>query len=224
MPRERLSVRKVREVLRLKWERGVSNRLIAGSCRVSRSTVADYLQRAEAAGLAWHQVEELDDAQLENLLFPPLPPLPGKGRPLPDWAYINRELRRKGVTLTLLWQEYKAVHADGYQFTQFCEHYQRWLGTQELVMRQHHRAGEKVFLDYAGQTMQVIDPQTGEIREAQIFLAVLGASNFAFCEATWSQTLLDWIGSHSRALAYFGGCLEVLVPDNLKSGVKHPHL
>lgn len=224
MPRERLSMRKVREVLRLKWERGVSNRLIARSCRVSRSTVADYLERADSAGLRWELVKALDDGRLEALLFPPQSTRAGAGRPLPEWPRVYRELRHKGVTLTLLWQEYKAVHPDGYQFTQFCEHYKRWLGTQELVMRQHHRAGEKLFIDYAGNTMPVVDPATGEIRDAQIFLSVLGASNYAYCEATWSQRLPDWIGSHTRALSFFGGCPEVLVPDNLKSGVKDPHL
>jgi transposase len=224
MPRKRLSVRKIREVLRLKGECGLSNRQIARSCGISRPTVADYLQAAELAGLGWPLPEGLDDAGLERRLFPPRPVATEEARPEPSWPQVHRELRRKGVTLTLLWQEYKAADPDGFQYTWFCEHYRRWAGRIDLVMRQEHRAGEKLFVDYAGQTAEVVDRRTGEIREAQLFVAVLGASSYTYAEVTWTQGLPDWIGSHVRAFEFFGGCSEILVPDNLASGVTRPHL
>jgi transposase len=224
MPRKRLSMRKIREVLRLSWVQYRSIREVAVSCSLARSTVKEYLRRAEEAGLSW-PLPDVDDGSLEGLLFPS-PPLavPGR-RSLPDWDYIDRELRkRKGVTRFLLWQEYRSANPEGYAYSMFCDLYREWRGLQELSMRLLHRAGEKAFVDYAGQTISVVDPATGEVKDAQVFLAVLGASSFAYCEATWSQGLSDWIGSHVRTLAYFGGCPEIIVPDNLKSGVKDPHL
>ena len=141
---------------------------------------------------------------------------------MPDWSYIDRELRRKGVTLQLLWQEYKEAHpaSDGYQYSQFCQRYRDWRQKLDPVMRQHHRAGEKMFVDYAGMSVAVNDPKSGQVRQAQIFVAVLGASNYCYAEATWTQSLPDWIGSHTRAFAFFGGVPRVVVPDNLKSAVK----
>ena len=181
-----------------------------------------YVSRAEAAGLGWPLPPDVGDEALEALLFPP-PPAAGTARPVPDWAEVQRELRRRGVTLQLLWLEYKAVHPDaGYQYTQFCEHYRRWRDGLDPVLRQEHRAAEKVFVDYAGQTVPVVDPGTGEMRDAQIFVGVLGASNFTFVEATWTQTLPDWIGSHVRMFAYMGGVPDAVVPDNLRSGVSKP--
>jgi transposase len=167
---------------------------------------------------------DLDDTALEARLFPGLPPMARKDRPLPDFADVHRELRRKGMTLVLLryrsiWQEYKAAHPEGLQYSQFCEHYRRFVGTLDLVMRQEHRAGEKLFIDYAGQTMPVVDPTTGEVRQAQVFVATLGASNYTYAEATWTQGLADWIASHIRAFEYFGAVPALLVPDNLKSAV-----
>jgi transposase len=198
---------------------GWSPRAIAQSLRIGENTVRRYVGRAEAAELNWPLPPDLGDAALEALLFPP-PPAVGTARPVPDWAEVQRELRRKGVTLQLLWLEYKAVHPHaGYQYTQFCEHYRRWRDRLDPVLRQEHRAGEKVFVDYAGQTMPVVDPTTGEIREAEVFIGVLGASNFTFAEATWTQTLPDWIGSHVRMFAYMGGVPEAIVPDNIRSGV-----
>jgi transposase len=217
-------MRKINEVLRLKHHCGVSNRDIACSCGVARSTVAEYLRRAAAAGLTWPLPEDLDDGRLEAMLFPPPPVLPPESRPQPDWPVLHLELKKKGVTLFLLWQEYKAVSPEGYQYSRFCDLYGEWRGRQDLVMRQRHRAGEKLFIDYAGQTVPVVDRQTGEVRQAEIFVAVLGASNYTYSEATWSQSLPDWISSHVRALSYLGGAPEVLVPDNLKSGVTSPHL
>ncbi|MBU4606906.1 MAG: IS21 family transposase, partial [Proteobacteria bacterium] len=196
----------------------MSQRDIAKSCSIGRTTVRDYLSRASAAGLTWPLPLGLDEAAVERLLFPPTP-LPGAKRPLPDWGEIHTELRRKGVTLELLWEEYKSVYPEGYQYSRFCELYRGWRGLLQLWMRQEHRAGEKLFVDYAGQTVDVVNPKTGEVSDAQIFVAVLGASSYTYCEGTWSQGLPDWIGSHERAFLFFGGVPELLIPDNLKSGV-----
>jgi transposase len=218
-------MRKIKEVMRLKYGCGVSNRDIARSCGIARSTVAEYLRRVQGAGLRWPLPEDLDEARLEALLFPPPPALTSEARPQPDWRRLHLELKKhRHVTLMLLWQEYKAENPEGYQYSRFCDLYGEWRGRQDLVMRQQHRAGEKLFIDYAGQTVPVIDRQTGEIRQAQIFLAVLGASSYTYCEATWTQSLPDWIASHVRAFRYLGGVPEVLVPDNLKAGVTSPHL
>ena len=223
MPAKRLSMRKIKEVLRLKWAKELSNRQIARICGIGRPTVAEYLRRAEAAGLTWPLPAGLDEAALERRLFPPPPALPARARGVPDWAVVHRELKRKGVTLFLLWQEYREAHPEGYQYSWFCEHYRAWQGKLDVVMRQDHRAGEKLFVDYASQTVPVVDRATGEIREAQIFVAVLGASNYTFAEATWSQGLPDWIASHQRCFAYLGGVPELVVPDNLKSGINRAH-
>jgi len=223
MPAKRLSMRKIKEVLRLKAD-GMSNRKIARICGISRPTVADYLRRVANAGLCWPLPTGIDDGELERRLFPAVPNLTAQERGLPEWSGISRELRKnKHVTLALLWDEYKEQHPQGYQYSWFCEQYRAWLGKQDLVMRQDHRAGEKLFVDYAGQTVPIINQHTGEIREAQIFVAVLGASNYTFAEATWSQGLEDWIGSHQRAFTFLGGVPEIVVPDNLKSGITKPH-
>jgi transposase len=219
MANRRISMRKLRQALRLAWEAGLGLRPIGHSLGLSPTTVGEYLRRAEIAGLTWPLPAEIDDATLEARLFPGASPLPPQERPLPDFASVHRELRRKGVTLALLWQEYKATHAEGLQYSQFCEHYRRFVGRLDLVMRQHHRAGEKGFIDYAGQTVPVVDSSTGEVREAQVFVATLGASNYTYAEATWTQALPDWIASHIRAFEYFGAVPALLVPDNLKSAV-----
>jgi len=212
-------MRRVRQVLRLAHEAGVTQRQIARSVRMSPTTVGECLRRAKRAGLCWPLPEDLDDAQLEARLFPPPPKLAPSQRPLPDWAEVHSELKRKGVTLMLLWEEYKTIHPEGLQYSQFCERYRGFAKRVDLVMRQHHRAGEKLFVDYAGQTTPVVNRLTGEVRDAQIFLATLGASNFTYAEATWSQTLPDWCASHIRALEYLGAAPELFVPDNLKSAV-----
>jgi len=212
-------MRKTKEVFRLKFDCHLSNRKIAESCLIARSTVAEYLSRFQQAALSWPLPEALDDAQLEELLFPAMPVTPGAERPVPDWLYIHTELRRKGVTLTLLWQEYKAQHPAGYQYSQFCDRYRQWAKIIDPVMRQEHRAGEKLFVDYAGMTVPVYDRESSKTREAQVFVAVLGASSYAYAEATWTQSLPDWIASHVRAFAYFGGTPRIVVPDNLKTGI-----
>lgn len=216
-------MRHVREVLRLKWACGLSDRKIAYSLQLSRPTVADYVRRAHTAGLSWPLSEALDDGALERLLFAKAAPMPLAKRPLPDWARVHQERQRKGVTLLLLWQEYKAETPEGLQYSQFCEAYRQWAGTLDLVMRQPHRAGETLFVDYAGQTVPVVNALTGEVRPAAIFIAVLGASNYTFAEATWSQRLPDWISSHVRTFAALGGVPQIVVPDNLKAAVRRPH-
>jgi transposase len=222
MPGERVTMRKVREVLRLKFEASLSNRQIADSCMLGRSTVADYLERFKRSGLSWPLGDDMDDSRLEQHLFSTAETPPAEERPIPDFLYIHRELRRKGVTLMLLWQEYKQDHPDGFQYSRYCELYSKWSENLDPVMRQEHRAGEKTFVDYAGMTVVVYDKASGEQKEAQVFVAVLGASNYTYAEATWTQALPDWIGSHVRAFGYFGGATQILVPDNLKSGVHKP--
>ena len=221
MPRERLSMRTIKEVLRLKWEADLSQRAIAVSCRLGPTTVRDYLLRAEAVGLRWPLPEGMDEEALERLLFPPPAPSVVR-RPPPEWPRLHAELRRKGVTLGLLWREYRELHPDGYGYSQFCALYQEWTKTLEPVLRQHYVGGEKLFVDYCGQTVPVVDRCTGEVREAQIFVAVLGASNYTYAEATWTQGLPDWIGSHRRCFEFLGGVPALIIPDNLKSGVTSP--
>lgn len=223
MPTERLSMRKIHEVFRLKFACGLSDRRIARSCSIARSTVGEYLRRFALAGLSWPLSSELDAAALERLLFSPSPVVAVSDRPVPLWAHIHQELRRKGVTLALLWEEYRGSHPQGYQYSWFCDLYRAWHGKIDLVMRQDHQAGEKLFVDYAGQTVPIVDRRTGEILfDAQIFVAVLGASNYSYAEATRTQTLPDWIGAHVRTFAFLGGVPEIVVPDNLKSGVTKP--
>ena len=223
MPAEKLSMRKIKEVLRLKFELGFANRKIARSCKVSHSTVADYLQRAEAAGLkAWPLPADLDDTGLEARLFP-LTETADPSRSVPNWPAIHEDLHsHKHVTLQLVWQEYKQEEPGGYQYSRFCALYRHWTGKLDLVLRQEHRAGEKLFVDYAGQTVPITDPKTGMVTKASIFVAVLGASNYTFAEASWKQDLACWIGSHIRALEFLGACPALLIPDNLKTGVLHP--
>lgn len=222
MPAERLSMRKIQEVLRL-HAAGHSQQDISRSCGIGRSTVGEYLQRAREAGLGWPLPDDLDTAALERCLFPPALAVEAAARGMPDWGVVHRELRRPGVTLWLLWEEYKAVHPQGYQYTWFCQQYRAWAARTDVVMRQSHRAGEKLFVDYAGPTVPIIDRTTGEIRQAQVFVAVLGASNYTYAEATWTQGLDDWLMAHVRAFAFFGGVPEIVVPDNLKAGVQAAH-
>jgi transposase len=218
MPQERLPMRNIRDVLRLAAG-GLSNRQIAASLSVSKTTVRNCLQRAGAAGLAWPLPDDLTDAMLEARLYPPPVLTPQENRPQPDWAAIHRELKRPGVTLQLLWQEHRAQAPGGYGYSRFCELYTRWKGRLSPTMRQTHVAGEKLFVDYAGTTIDVYDAGTGEVHACQLFVAALGASSFTYAEATRTQTLEDWIGSHTRAFAFLGGVPGMVVSDNLKSGI-----
>lgn len=220
MAQKRLPVRKIREVLRLKAA-GFSDRKIAAAIGSARSTVQECVRRANEVGLAWPLPPELDEEALQARLYRREVPL--SHRPRPQFAQIHAELARAGVTRLLLWQEYKAAQPEGWQYSVFCDQYRRWLASQELVLRQNHAPGEKLFVDYAGHTVAVVDRHSGAIRQAQIFVAVLGYSNYTYAEATWTQTLPDWLGAHVRALEFIGGCPSAIVPDNLKSGVKRAH-
>jgi transposase len=182
--------------------------------------VTEYIERAQRAGLNWTQIESLSEKELTSRLYPVSPGKKRK-RAEPDWARIHRELRRPHVTLQLLWQEYKLDYADGYQYSQFCERYRRFKEQVDPVLRQRYRAGEKLFVDYAGATVEVIDPQSGEVRAASIFVAILGASNYTYAEATWKQDLESWIGAHVRCFEFLGGVPRVVVPDNTRSAVTH---
>lgn len=220
MAQARLSVRKIREVLRLKAEARLSDREIAAAIGVARSTVQECLRRARRAGLGWPLPDGCDEDELVARLYPQQAAVPRY--PTPDFATIHAELARKGVTRMLLWQEYKARHPDGCQYSAFCRDYEAWRGRQDAVMRFEHVPGDKLFVDYAGLTMDVVDRHSGEVRAAQVFVAALGASHYTYVEATFSQTLADWLGAHVRALEYFGGVPRAIVPDNLKSGVRRP--
>jgi transposase len=222
MAAERLSMRTIREVLRLKIEKKLSNKKIAESCNIARSTVRDYLFRAEQAGLTWPLPPDWDDNLLEQHIYPAgsVPLADKRGMPSPE--YIRKELTRKSVTLRLLWLEYKQANPDGYQYSQFCLHYHQWLDKIDVSLRQAHRAGEKLFIDYAGQTIPVTDQATGKTHDAWLFLAVWGASNYTFAKAFFSQDIPSWIDAHVQAFRFFGGVPEILVPDNLKSGITKP--
>ena len=220
MPAERVSMRRVREILRLKYEAGATERAIARSLGIARSTVALTLERAAAAELSWPLPATLTDRVLEAMLYASAGASQGWRRKAePDWTHVHRELRRPGVTLMLLWEEYRASEPGGYSYSRWCELYRAWEGRLSPTMRQSHPAGERMFVDYAGQTVELIDGRSGEIRQAQIFVAVMGASSYTYAEASWTQSLPDWIGSHVRALAFMGGVPAQLVPDNPKVGV-----
>src|SRR6201997_1406484 len=219
MPAERVSMRQIREVLRLRFASELPQRAIAKSLGLSQGAVSGYLSRARAAGVSWPLAEDLDDVQLEALLFPPPPALAADQRPVPDWALVHRELRRSNVTLALLWEEYRAGAPDGFGYSWFCDLYRGWAGRLKPTMRQTHIAGEKLFVDFAGRTGEGVDGLTGEIIPVQIFVAVLGASNFTYAEAVLSQKLPDWIAAHVRTFAFFGGVTRQTVSDNLKAGI-----
>jgi transposase len=221
MATERLSMRQTREILRQKWCLGRTHREVAQSLGISSGAVGTTVLRARAAGLDWAQVDTLTDEALQARVYGP-PTAPTRHRALPDCAYLHAERRKPGVTLELLHLEYLEQHPDGYRYTQFCEIYRRWLQRRGLSMRQVHRAGEKLFVDYAGQKPSFINPATGARMTAELFVAVLGASNYTYAEATLTQQVPDWIASHQRAFAFLGGVTVALVCDQLKSGVVLP--
>ena len=222
MPTERLSMRRIRDLLRLKHENGLSSRVIAASLGLSKGAVGDYLRRAQAAGIGWPINAALTDTGLERLLFPAAPDVMAKDRPEPDWPTVDRELRRSGVTRMLLWQEYRTEHPGGYGYTWFCVQFEAWKGQASPTMRQTHAAGEKVFVDFAGDTIDVIDPVTGVVQPMKLFVAALGASNYIYAEARPSEGLADWIGCHVGLFAFLGGVTTMIVCDNLKAAVTNP--
>jgi transposase len=221
MANARLSMRNIKEVLRLTYHSGLSARQVARSLNISRSTVKEYQGRAERAGLGWPLPGTLSDRELEQKLFPPAVTVQAPAKALPDFHYIYQELKthkKFNLTLDLLWQEYKEQHPEGYQYSQFCELYRRYRGKLDYSMRQDHRGGEKLFVDY-GEGLSLVDPKNGEPVSTQLFVAVWGASNYTYAEATLTQQLPDWIGSHVRAFQYFGCAPKVVVPDCLKGAV-----
>ena len=221
MPGERLSMRKIREVLRLHLGHRLPQRAVAQSLGLSQGAVHSYAARARLAGLGWPLPEGLDDAQLEALLYPPQPDVARDQRPVPDWAAVHRELRRPNMTLALLWEEYRAGPGarHGFGYSWFCDLYREWVGRLKPTLRQVHAAGERVFVDFAGHGMEVVDGRTGEVRRAEVFVAVLGASSYTYAEATWTQALPDWIAAHANMLTFIGGVPRQIVSDNLRAGV-----
>jgi transposase len=215
-------MQKIREILRLKWVAQRSHREAARSLGVSPGAVASAISRARATGLTWAAVEALSDDALERRLYGPISSEVDGARPEPDLPGIHQELRRPGVTLELLHVEYLAAHTTGYRYSAFCDRYRAWRARQRLSMRQVHKAGEKAFVDYAGLTPTIVDGATGEVIAVELFVAVLGASNFTFAEATRTQQSADWITSHVHAVEYFGGVPAVWVPDQLRTGVTVP--
>lgn len=214
-------MRQLRQMLRLAAD-GTSAREIATMLGVARSTIQDNLNRAATAGLSWPLPGEMTDEAIEERLFARAGVRQGLRRRVePDWAALVVEMRKPAVTLQILWDEYRAVHPEGYGYSRFCELYRSFEGRLSPSMRQEHVAGDKVFVDYSGKKVAIADPHTGEVREAELFVAVLGASGYTYAEATWTQTLPDWIGAHTRMFAFFGGVPRLIVPDNLKSGVNH---
>jgi hypothetical protein len=198
MPTGRLTMRRIRDVLRLRFAQGLSDRAIAASLGLGKGSVGAYLRRAREAGLGWPLPDGLDDDSLELLLFPASPTVPDPDRPAPDWAAMDTELRKPGVTRMLLWQEYRAEYPCGFGYTWFCTHFDAWKGRVRPSMRQTHVGGEKVFVDFAGDTIDIIDPGTGEVRTAKLFVAAMGASSYTYAEAVASEGLEDWIGAQRR--------------------------
>jgi len=215
-------MRKISEILRLRYELNCSYREISRSQNISITTISEYMTRAKLAGLTWPLPKDISEEDLYKKLFLPSDPT-CKDKPLPDWEWVYKELRKKGVTRQLLWREYRDIHPNGFSYSQFCERYRLYTKANAPVMRQIHKGGEKTFVDYAGMTVSWIDPTTGEVTEAQIFVGSLGASQFTFVEATATQSLADWVQSHVRMWEYFNGVSTIVVPDNLKAGVTKPH-
>lgn len=219
MPAKRSAMRKIRDVLRLKFEVRLSHEKIAAAIGMSKGAVTNAVHRAVTQGLSWPLPADLDDSRLEAMLYRQAAQRGQYAQP--DYARMHQELKRKGVTLQLLWEEYEAAHGEhAYRYSQFCVHYHEYRGTLARSMRQVHRAGEKVFIDYSGDTVAVIDPSSGEVLSAEIFVATLGASKYAYAEATWTQRLPDWIGSNIRMLEFFGSVPSLWIPDNLKAAIK----
>jgi len=223
MAQERLTMKKIKEVMRLKYEAKLSNRAIAGACKVSNSTVGEYLKRAKESGISW-PLGEIGEEELYQKLFPEKAVITERKYPMPDWEAVRKEKKQKGVTLQLLWQEYKAKYPEGYQYAQYCVHYQRWQGSQIGPTRHiDHIGGEQMQVDYAGLKIPFTDPETGEIRQVSLFVASLPASNYIYAETQPSENQCNWNNGHVRALEYFGGVVKIVVPDNLQTGITKPN-
>jgi transposase len=223
VPRPRTAMRKIRDVLRLTYGEGRSRRQVSASTGIPVTTISEHLGRAKAAGISWPLPDDMDDAALEAALFPPTAPSTVR-RPEPDWGFVHKELKRKGVTLQLLWLEYREDHTAGFGYSQFCNRYVAWRKKVDVVMRQHHRAGEKMFVDFPGATISIYDRQSETVAfEAQLLVACLGASSYTYAEALRSQELEQWVTGHVHALDFFGGAPEISVSDNLRSAVTKAH-
>ncbi len=220
MSAKRITMRQIRELLRLRHEAGLSIRQINASTKVSVGKIQSILKKAEELNIQWPLPNDMDDRALAQRFYPDADPRVSKNFHQPDWSVVHQELKKKGLTRQLLWEEYTEQHPNScYSYSQYCDRFEHWRKQQKRSMRQIHKAGEKLFIDYCGPTVPIVDQHTGEIKTAQIFVAVLGASNYTFAEATWSQSLKDWLYSHVRAFHFFGGLTEIIVPDNLRSGV-----
>jgi len=222
MAKMRVSMRKIREVLRLTHELGLSVRQVKEATGVGKTAVSEYVSRARVIGITWPIPAEISDAELERRLFTPAGFHDGPTRTVPDWSKVHEELKRRGVTLQLLWQEHRAECPDGHGYSRFCEIYSEWRKRLSPTMRQTHVAGDKLFVDWAGDTVPIVDSMTGEVHEAHLFIAALGASSYTYAEARWTETLPDWIGAHVNALDFLGGVPKAAVPDNLKAGITKP--
>lgn len=225
MPTPRVTMSKIRHTLQLLHGGTLSTRQIGAALGISKSTVseiASYARVAGVAGVDWALAQTLSDQELQARLYKP--PVPRASRHLePDHAHIHRELRRPGVTLQLLWEEYRLAQGEqAYKYSAFCEKYARWARHLKRSMRQVHKAGERLFVDYAGQTVPMVDAFTGEITRAQIFVAVLGASNYTFACATRTQQAVDWVRSIIATLEFIGGVPRLLVPDQPRALMIRP--
>lgn len=220
MATKRISMRQLREILRLRLHARLSMRQIRDSLKLSLGAIQKVINKADELELHWEAIKQIDDQQLATRIYPQADTTVSSNKVLPDWIEVYQELKRKGMTKQLLWEEYVQQYPNkSFSYPQYCLLYRNWLKKQKRSMRQVHMAGEKLFVDYAGQTVPIVSNTTGEIKTAQIFVAVLGASNYTFCEATWSQKLPDWINSHVRAFNFIGGVPALVIPDNLKSAV-----
>jgi len=221
VPGKRVSMRKMREVLRLYYELKLGQRQIARSACLSQSTVHEYIARFAASRLSWPLPSAMTESELESALFPARKPVERVAAcPVPDFVRMQEELQRnKHVTLQLLWEEYRASNPNGYSYSRFCHRYQQWKSGRDVVMRQVHRAGEKLFVDWAGAKIPIYSRDSDAVHEASLFVAVLGASNYTYAEASWSQDTACWIGAHIRTFEYIGGVPELVVPDNPRTGV-----
>jgi transposase len=217
-----MSMRKIREVLRLTHELGLSVRQVREATGVGKTAVSEYVRRARVVGITWPIPPEISDAELERRLFTPAGFHEGSTKRLPDWTKVHEELKRRGVTMMILWEEHRAEYVDGHGYSRFCELYGAWRRRLSPTMRQTHVAGDKLFVDWAGDTVPIIDAMTGEVHEAHLFVAALGASSYTYAEACWSETLPDWIGAHVNAFDFLGGVPKAAVPDNLKAGITKP--
>src|SRR5262245_21822834 len=222
MPRMRVSMRKIREVLRLTHELRLSVREVSNATGVGKTTVGEFVARAKVIGITWPIPSEISDAELERRLFTPAGFHERARRPTPNWSKVHEELKRRDVTLMMLWEEYRAAFADGHGYSRYCQLYSEWKKRLSPTMRQTHVAGDKLFVDWAGRTVPIIDPLTSEVHPAHLFVAAMGASSYTYCEGRWTETLPDWIGAHVNTLHFLGGVPKAVVPDNPKVAVIKP--